>query len=63
MKIFISNYSRGFYDIYCLTSANTQMEALGFCLQAYPDTKAKYWHLDEVDTLDPGVTPIAQIRN
>ena len=36
--------------------ANTESEALGFVLEAAPDTTAKHWRISRLDTKEPGAT-------
>lgn len=44
------SYGYGAFDEYeCLIVANTEAEALGFALEAEPNTKAAGWSITEID--------------
>ena len=53
MKLFDACYFKQFQfgafdDGAGFVVANTMEEALGLCLEAHPETKAKYWWFEEI---------------
>ncbi len=40
----------------CVAVANTEKEALGFCLENYDDSCGSVWEIEEVDITKAGIT-------
>jgi|GEM_PF-4110287 len=65
MKVFDVDYTQyfsyGAYDEFTgFVVANTESEALGLCLEAYPSTQKEYWTIVEVSLESVGVHGIFQ---
>lgn len=64
MCYYYRSYGYGAYDdIMCITTANTESEALGLVLQYYPETQATYWGIGETDCSTIGVEHISNNSN
>lgn len=60
LKVWDCSYSwsggwGAYKDYYAIAVAETKMAALGWVLMEYPETDAKLWRVDEVDSSKPGV--------
>lgn len=64
MKVFKAEYDEtwrygGYEEITLIIVANSESEALGFALEAYPK-KGNLWSIDEVETTKPSVEVILE---
>ena len=57
MRAFIANYyeSKHGPDYHTVVTAETQTAALGWLLQYFGDTQARYWELEEFDPANAGI--------